>query len=59
MENSTEETETEYDTCVVCGDVTRYKKTDHVDTRMGYIEGSGQVCSKCNYTRKFIQGIHV
>ena len=52
MEQSTEE-ETEYDTCVACGVVTKYKKTDHVDTRIGYIEGAGQLCSKCSYTKSF------
>ena len=57
MENHTEETEEiEYDTCVVCGKETKYKKSDHIDTRMGYIEGSGQLSSRCNYNRTFIKG---
>ena len=35
-------TEEERELCIVCGAVTNYKKTDHIDTRTGYIEGSGQ-----------------
>jgi len=31
---------------------------DHIDYRLGYIEGSGQLCAKCSYTRTFIKGIH-
>ena len=52
-------TEEERDLCVVCGAVTNYKKTDHIDTRTGYIEGSGQLCAKCSYTRTFIKGVHI
>ena len=53
MEQSIEEETEEYDTCISCGIVTKYKKTDHVDTRIGYIEGAGQLCSKCSYTKSF------
>ena len=54
MEQSTiEDTDSnEYDDCVVCGAVTRFKKSDHVDTRMGYMEGLGQLCSRCNYSQR-------
>ena len=41
-----------YDICVVCGKQTSYKKTDHIDYRYGYIEGSGQLCFECSQTRK-------
>ena len=38
--------EVEY--CIQCGEATPYKKTDHVDARKGYIEGSGQLCIDCH-----------
>ena len=44
----------EFDLCVKCGEKTVYKKTDHVDKRMGYIEGAGQLCGSCD--RKFSAG---
>lgn len=37
----------EYDTCVLCGVETPYKRNTHIDLRIGYIEGAGQLCSKC------------
>jgi hypothetical protein len=45
-----ENDETEY--CVRCGTATRYKKTDNVTFRSGYIEGAGQLCFKCSHQRK-------
>jgi len=33
--------------CVVCGEDTQYHFHDHIDTRIGYIEGGGQLCTKC------------
>ena len=38
--------ETEH--CIHCGEPTSYKKSDHVDTRSGYIEGAGQLCLECH-----------
>lgn len=38
----------EYDSCISCGELTKYKKIDHVDNRYGYVDGAGQLCSKCN-----------
>ena len=35
------------DKCVSCGVETLYDKTDHVDFRLGYIEGAGQLCLDC------------
>jgi len=35
------------DKCVSCGVETLYDKTDHVDFRLGYVEGAGQVCLDC------------
>ncbi len=42
----------EYEDCVVCGDKTNVKVDTHIDFRHGYIEGSGQLCSRCHYTKK-------
>lgn len=33
--------------CVVCEKKTKYNKEDHIDFRIGYIEGSGQLCLNC------------
>ena len=37
----------EFDHCVLCGVETAYKRNTHIDMRIGYIEGAGQLCSKC------------
>ena len=37
----------EFDHCVLCGVETAYKRSTHIDMRHGYIEGAGQLCSKC------------
>ena len=37
----------EYEHCVLCGVETLVKIGTHVDMRLGYIEGAGQLCSKC------------
>lgn len=37
-------TTNEYDVCNICGKQSPYLKTDHIDIREGYIEGSGQGC---------------
>jgi len=37
----------EKDKCVSCGAVTIYNKSDHIDIRMDYVEGAGQLCRKC------------
>ncbi len=42
---------TEKDKCVKCGEITMYEKNVHIDRRMGYVEGAGQLCNGC-----FIQG---
>ena len=46
------EEENELEICVSCGTETSYKKGDNVTFRYGYIEGAGQLCFKCNQTRK-------
>jgi hypothetical protein len=35
------------DHCILCGVETPYDESTHVDMRIGYIEGAGQLCSKC------------
>ena len=35
------------DKCVSCNEDTQYNVHDHVDFRMGYIEGCGQLCLNC------------
>jgi hypothetical protein len=37
----------EFDHCVLCGVETPYKRNTHIDMRLGYIEGAGQLCSAC------------
>ena len=48
----TQEKSKEYDACVTCGELTKYKKTDHIDYRYGYVEGVGQLCFKCSQIYK-------
>jgi hypothetical protein len=38
------------DNCIMCGVETPYEFETHIDMRVGYIEGAGQLCSKC-YSR--------
>ena len=35
------------DRCVICQKETKYDNHTHVDARFNYIEGMGQLCSKC------------
>lgn len=35
------------DTCILCGVETPYDQSVHIDMRVGYIEGAGQLCSSC------------
>lgn len=35
------------DKCVLCGVETPYDYETHVDMRIGYIEGAGQLCKAC------------
>ncbi len=37
----------EMETCIVCGVETNEPKDKHVDFRYNYIDGAGQLCSKC------------
>lgn len=38
----------EKDKCVMCGSDTPYDKNTHIDHRLYYVEGSGQLCKTCN-----------
>lgn len=33
--------------CVLCGNLTPYLNTTHVDERNYYVEGAGQLCEQC------------
>lgn len=35
------------DRCVMCDKPTIYDMTDHIDVRIGYVEGCGQLCLDC------------
>jgi hypothetical protein len=35
------------DHCMMCGVETPYDSETHIDMRIGYLEGVGQLCSKC------------
>jgi len=38
----------EYDNCVICGKVSPYTRSTHIDRRIGYVEGCGQGCFQPN-----------
>ena len=38
----------EIESSVQCGEPTLYRITDHIDTRIGYVEGAGQLCIDCH-----------
>ena len=42
------------DKCIVCNAPTQYKRSDHVDYRLNYIEGAGQLCPDCFKTEEKI-----
>ncbi len=37
----------EMEECVVCGVTTNEPKDKHIDFRYNYVDGAGQLCSKC------------
>ena len=41
-----------YDLCVHCRKVTRYTTETPIQSRMGYIEGAGQLCENCMVEKK-------
>ena len=44
----------EFDLCVRCGEKTMYEKNVHIDRRIEYIEGAGQLCTSCD--KEFTEG---
>lgn len=42
----------EFDKCVICGKETPYKRSTHIDHRIGYVEGGGQGCFQPNTCEK-------
>jgi hypothetical protein len=38
---------TDKDMCVRCGKKSIYNKEEHIDYRIGYVEGAGQLCLDC------------
>jgi hypothetical protein len=36
------------DKCILCGEDSNYDSNVHIDYRIGYIEGAGQLCSVCH-----------
>ena len=43
------DTDQDYDHCVKCSKITKYKKSDNILFRYGYIEGAGQLCFECSH----------
>lgn len=37
----------QYDTCIICGKETPFRRDTHIDHRMWYTEGAGQCCKDC------------
>jgi len=35
------------DKCIICYCETIYNKEEHINQRIGYIEGAGQLCLEC------------
>lgn len=35
------------DKCIICGEETAYDESTHIDMRYNYVEGAGQLCTKC------------
>jgi hypothetical protein len=38
----------ESEQCVLCGALTPYLRQDPIETRIGYVEGAGQLCKSCS-----------
>mgnify|MGYP001260170769 CR=1 FL=1 len=46
------------DKCVTCNKESLYDKEEHIDFRMGYIQGAGQLCLECYdelYSKTFLK----
>lgn len=42
----------EFERCILCNKVTKYRRGEHIDFRNFYIEGAGQCCEEC-YTKTY------
>ncbi len=47
IEREVQEKEKSFEKCVMCGELTSVPKDLHIDFRPNYIEGAGQLCTKC------------
>lgn len=47
MENKVNVNKVEMEKCVMCGVETNIPRDLHIDLRHGYVEGAGQLCTKC------------
>lgn len=47
LPNNDFKVESEMEECIVCGIETNEPKDKHIDFRYNYVEGAGQLCSKC------------
>lgn len=49
MENkyNKKEEDNVFETCIMCGKKTKVLMSTHIDHRIGYIEGAGQLCMDC------------
>jgi hypothetical protein len=47
------------DLCIMCGVETPYDFETHIDMRLGYIEGAGQLCRSCFNGTKDVNDIIV
>jgi hypothetical protein len=45
-------TENGYDKCIICGKVSPYMTSTHIDFRIGYVDGAGQGCFQVNLCEK-------
>lgn len=55
-EKKKKDAEIVFDFCVCCGETTGYKSDVSIDERIGYIEGTGQLCLNC-YRELYPKGI--
>ena len=47
LANDDFEVVTEMEECILCGIETNEPKDKHLDFRYNYVDGAGQLCSKC------------
>ena len=47
IDGDKKDTTTEFEHCVLCGRVTSVRKNTHINHRIVYVEGVGQLCCEC------------